>query len=287
MRVLVQARLAVLFLIPCTASAQEPRKLTTPDSIPFELASALATGFPDEPQILVGAIPEWARDRMVFPPGARLLGSAFMASTVVAILRLSSEADTNLTGLKRTLQERGWTAPPPIPSFGGFRPALAENGVSRLTLCGKTDLMTASVRSRPALGTHLIMRLAPLANLGPCRPPQIPTAMDRVAPTLVNPPGVADARFTGDCSATAMGSFGTGTSLRTSMSPRELLDFYGRQLADSGWVAPRDSATIVGRTWSRRDSAGAEREVTVTVTPSTRDSGCRQVNMQTRTLRAP
>ncbi len=287
MRVLVQARLAVLFLVPAVASAQEPRKLTTPDSVPFELAAALATGFPDEPQILVGAIPEWARERMVFPSGARLLGSAFMSSTVVAILKLSSEADTNLTDLRRTLQERGWAAPPPPPSFGGFRSAPTENSASRLTLCGKSDFLTAYVRKRPGLGTHLIMRLAPSAGMGTCRPPQLPTAMQQVAPTLINPAGVPDARFTGDCGAMAAGSFGIGTALRTSMSPRDLLNFYGRQLTDSGWIAPHDSATIVGRTWSRRDSTGVEHEVTVTVTPSTRDAGCRQVNMQTRTVRAP
>lgn len=78
---------------------------------------------------------------------------------------------------------------------------------------------------------------------------------------------------------------GTSTLLRTPMTPDALLEHYGKQMLDSGWTSTAERG-VVGRTWTRPDSAGTPIEVTLTVTTG-RETGCRDVNMQVRTLRKP
>jgi len=278
-----------------TASAQQPAPLRQADNVPIELAMALVAsgGFGGEPQILVGAMPEWIAGRVYVPPTARVLGAAFLGTAVVAVVQLPVASDTVLAEFKRELLKRGWTVPPPAPVYAGAgfmpaRPAPSIAPPTRLTLCGDQQLLTVSSARRGGVVTNVTLRVVGSTGPGPCHLPQMPVSMMRSPfPTLYAPEGALDARMSGDCSATMMGSMGTGTTLRTGMTADALLDHYGRQLADSGWTSHGDKGSVTGRLWTRPDSSGAPVEVVVSVTTSARDAGCRDLNLQVRTLKKP
>ena len=278
-----------------TVGAQDPRRLAQPDSIPIDLATALigAGSVGSEPQILVGSLPEWVTQRIVIPPGARILGSAFQGTAVVGVASVpGTSADSLMAGVRRELLSHGWKNPPPQPSYGGFRSAqMASAGVdpSRLMLCGSDD-QTLTVFAAPHRGTSttITYRLTTYAAYGPCRAQPVPPMYSRPPfPTLYNPPATADPRLMGSCEQSLNGSSGTSTAFRASLSATEILDRYARQLADSGWTAEGSGTSIVGRSWTRPDSTGAPVQVSVTVTTPARDSTCHDVNMQLRTFRKP
>src|SRR5207253_2213189 len=119
-----------------------------------------------------------------------------------------------------------------------------------------------------------------------CNPPQVPADANRQPyPTLFNPAGSNDVRLANDCRANSSSTTGTGTLLRSAIDPSALLDHYARQLQDSGWHAPNDKLSIVGRTWTRTDSTGAPIELTLTVTTSAHDPMCRELSLQVKTMR--
>ena len=290
------ASLATLALLaPVAASvAQQPAPLRQPDAVPFEVAAALvsAGGFSGEPQILVGTMPEWIANRIYIPSGARVLGSAFLGTTVVAVISLSSASDSVIAEFTGELLKRGWTTPPPSPSYsgGGFRPApvSAERNPTRAMLCGEDQLLSVSAARRRGVATDITVRVSASPNYGPCRPQQMPFMVVRSPyPTLYNPAGTSDARMTGDCSSNIGGSMGTGTTLRTSLTPEALLDHYGRQLQDSGWKAVNDASSIIGRSWTRPDSSGTPVELSLTVASSMRAGTCHDVNLQVRRAQKP
>jgi hypothetical protein len=265
--------------------------------VPFELASALvgAGGLGGEPQILVGSLPGWVVGRIKTPPNATVVGSAFLGSTVVGILSLADSPETAIADMKRDLVNQGWKVPPPQPSYGGgFRPATMYNMVdgtpTRITLCGDQQLLTASATRRRGTTTEITLRLTPAATYSTCNPQPLPPGYVRSSlPTLYNPSAATDARMGSNCSPQYMpyGNSASGATLITALTPIALLDHYGKQLLDSGWRAPATSNSIVGRTWTKLDSAGTPVEVSLTVTTPARDTTCREINMQTRTLRKP
>ena len=279
--------------MPPSARAQEPRRLITADSIPRELAAALiaAGGFGNDPQILVGSMPEWVNNRLSIPNGARVLGSAFLGTTVVAVVTMPAASDSLLVQVRNDLLRHGWTNPPPTPSYGGgFRPApvgmMPDGALTRVMLCNDQQTLTAYAARQRGTATTITYRVT-TGGYSLCHPPQLPTsAMRSPMPTLYNPPTASDARMSGDCTNNYGGS-GTGTTLRTSMSAEALLDHYGRQMQDSGWTAGPDKASVIGRTWSRTDSTGTPIETVITVATPARDAGCRELNLQVRTMRKP
>jgi hypothetical protein len=271
------------------SSAQQPAPLRQPEAVPFEVAAALvsAGGFSGEPQILVGSMPEWIANRVYIPSNARVLGSAFLGTTVVAVITLPSASDDIIAEFTRELLKRGWTTPPPPPSYqtGGFRPAppVAEKTPTRVTLCGDQQLLSVSAARRRGVATDVTMRVSTSTNYSPCRPPQMPTMLVRSPyPTLYNPASATDARMMGDCSSDISGGMSTGTTLRTDMTPDALLDHYGRQLQDSGWKSLTDASVIIGRSWTRPDSSGTPVELLLTVGSSMRAASCHDVNLQVR-----
>jgi hypothetical protein len=283
--------LALAFIVP-SSRAQEPRRLITPDSIPRELASALiaAGGFGNDPQILVGAMPEWIANRLSIPSGARVLGSAFLGTTAVAVVALPAAPDSLLAQVKGELLRRGWTNPPPPPYYGGgFRPASmapSDAPLTRVTLCGdQQNVLVTAARSR-GTATNIVYRVNTAAGFSICRPPPF-QAIRPMFPTLYNPPTANDARTSGDCSSSFNGSSGTGATLRTSMTADALLDHYARQMQDSGWMPSGDKVSVLGRAWTKPDSTGAPIEAVVTVAVPPRDPGCRELNLQVRTVRKP
>jgi hypothetical protein len=286
------AALAVITPV-VVSSAQQPAPLRQPETVPFEVAAALVTagGFSGEPQILVGSMPEWIANRVYVPSDARILGSAFLGTTVVAVISLPSASDTVIPGFTRELLKRGWTTPPPAPSYGGgFRPAPAEvDGIpTRTTLCSGEQVITVTAARRRGVATDVTIRVLAVPRFGPCHPQEMPAGMTRSPyPTLFNPSNATDARMMGFCTPNATNFGGTGTALRTGMTPDALLDHYGRQLQDSGWKPINDGRSVVSRTWTRPDSAGGPVELSLTVTTTAREAACREINLQVRKVQKP
>jgi len=290
---------AVLTLLCATAvaprgRAQEPRRLATSDSIPVDLASALIAsgGIGGDPQILVGALPGWINNRIYVPANARILGSAFIGQTVVGVMSVPDAPEAAIEEFKRELPSRGWRSPPPQPSYGGgFRastPFSPGGSPTYFLLCGDQQTLSTSASRHRGTNTLVVVRVSTqVGQYGVCAPPPVPIGMMRSPfPTLFNPAGAVDARMTADCGAGFGGSSGTGTNLHLAMSSEAILDHYAKQLVDSGWRAA-SAAAIVGRTFTRTDSTGAPLELSLTIASSSRDSTCRDVNMQVRTLRKP
>jgi hypothetical protein len=73
---------------------------------------------------------------------------------------------------------------------------------------------------------------------------------------------------------------GTSERIKTRLSPPQLSDHFAKQLADSGWVAIARSPAV-HRVWTHPDSVGTEREMTLTITPSTM-AGCQELTLQVR-----
>ena len=287
---------AAMLALPLTAArAQEPRRLATPDSIPFDLAAALASagGFAADPQILVGAMPEWIANRLYVPSGARVLGSAFLGTTVVAVVAMPTASDSVLPAFRRELSQRGWNPPPPPTNYaGGFRtPSAAIDGsTTRLILCKDDQTLTVTAARRGSAATNVTFRAVGSVAYSVCRPMRTAPQISRSPlPILVNPATAIDARMTGECSTLYSGTTTNATNaiLRSPLSADSLLVHYGRQLRDSGWTAATDKPTIVGQTWTHADSSGGRTEATITVTIPERDPGCRELNLQIRSLRTP
>lgn len=291
MRILFSLASALLAAPLCVGRAQEPRRLEQPDSIPFELArDLLAAGwFGGEPQILVGSAPAWVDRLLYVPNGGHVLGSAFLGQSVVAIVQVPPGADTSTTTLKSEFLRRGWSVPP-IPTYGGggFRPA-SSLMISSHTFCADQHVLNAYTRQHAGTDVFLVEHISTSQGYSVCHPPQPPQPMLRSPfPMLIEPPIAPGLPSTSDCRVGGTSnSMGTGATIRAAMSPRELLDYFGRQLADSGWqsMAPAGS-TVIGR-WAIADIVGTHREVTLTVTPSQNDVDCVQAYMEVRLFKKP
>ena len=101
-----------------------------PDSVPIDLATALisAGGLGGDMQILIGDLPGWVSERVPPPENATVLGSAFVGSSVVGILRVPDAPEAAITRFKEELLKHGWKAPPPPPIYGRWRLPAGEVG---------------------------------------------------------------------------------------------------------------------------------------------------------------
>jgi hypothetical protein len=278
----------VLALLASSASAQGKESLSQPAMVPIDLVAALTASAgvpgPDVPRILVGSVPEWFTPKIVVPKGARILGSAFQGTVVLAIVSIPTVSDSIVGELRAPLIERGWKIPAPVqtPAYGGFRPAPAAVSAmptTRLTVCDGDKQMTVNVVHQDSQRADIAYRIFTTSGVGGvCNPypqPQRPF-MPIPQPTLYNPPSSGDARMTGDCSTMNGGSStGNNTVLRTAMGLDAVLDHYSKQLLDSGWKSDAERGMIAGRSFTRTDSNTARMEM------------CRDVNMQIRMMRKP
>jgi hypothetical protein len=280
------------------ANGQQP-PLTQPSSIPLDLALALTgsggLGSGAEAQILVGSIPEWATQRVPIPSGWRVIGSAFLNTTVIGVVQIPTRGDSLIQDFEAHLLRQSWKTPPPPPSYGGgFRPAPAGSGsgraARRIMLCRDNQSLSSWIAREEGLATTIAFRLTTASVGAQCNPPPpdprvLQWAADRGMPTLNDPAPRDMGQASCYQSSDNDGSNSTETRYRTSMTGEQVLDHYARQLADSGWLASRG---ILTRSWTLPDSARGLRYVTLSVTRSPRDSSCVRVRMETsRERRAP
>ena len=285
--------------------AQGKEPLSQPSTVPIDLVTALVASAgvpgPTVPRILVGTAPEWVLPRIALPNGAKIAGSAFSGYTVLTIVNVPGATDSVIVQARDALVKRGWKLPPPPPNYntyGGFRPAPTTQPAlgtpaDRATLCDGSELLTATLVRRDANSADIAYRIFTANGMGgqcnPYRPTPPSTMAARVPmPTLINPPVLPpDAGAVMGCSANAEATQNTGTWLHTAMTPEAIVDHYAAQLADSGWKPAGDKNGIIGRTFTRTDTAGTVLEVSLTVTSPPRSELCHDVTMQVRALRKP
>lgn len=284
-----------LALVSRTTVAQEP-PLTQPAAIPLELAMALTgsggLGAEADPVVLVGSIPAWVTQRVAIPSGWRTLGSAFLGTTVIAVVQVPTSNDTLIKEFEQHLHRNGWKAPPPQPSqmyASGFRPpppaATIERASRRFTACRENQVLSSWISRQQALATTIVFRLGQSAANSTCNPrepdPRMLQAMrERGEPTLIDPSPWDFGRS--GCQQEDGGWSGSETQYRSPMTADQILDHYARQLADSGWLATPSRQAPVARTWTRTDAGGVPRRMTLTVTRGIADSSCVRVHMQNR-----
>jgi len=291
---------AVLVAAAVARSGAQMEPLKQPTSIPMELASALVSaggfGSGSEPQILVGSAPEWLTPRLYMPSGARIVGSAFYDRTTVVVMSVPLSHDTVLKELDREMKTKGWKDTPNFQNQyqgGGFRPSVAtqpQGAWRAYQLCGPDkEYMNGWVTHTDALSQIVVIRITGFSGTGysTCNPPTYPNRGERYTmPTLFDPTGATaspQAMMSCEPMQGGWGGTGTGTTLKTQMTPDAILDHYGKQLKDSGWTQTANVPSAISRAWTRKDSTGATIMTVLTVTTHPTDATCRQIQMQYRT----
>lgn len=260
----------------------------TPDSLPRDLVEALlrpylglysggASGF------VVGRVPAPLAPFFFVPPGARVLGGIETPSTTVVVLSVAMSVDEVRSAYRREQLRLGWTTPSPAgPRGWGFVPAPGMGQDGSLIFChiGQSlQIVPYQMSSQPLIVTATVQNFGGSCGTQMQFGMQSSTAV--ALPVLMNPQdaGMND-RTCLSSSLSLVGSNGTSERLQTKLSPAQLLEHFSRQLSDSGWSAS-PALAAVRRVWTRPDSGGAAREMTLTITPST-VSGCQELSMQVR-----
>jgi hypothetical protein len=259
-----------------------------PDSLPRELVEALlrpylglysggASGF------VVGHVPASLAPFFFVPPGARVLGGIETPTTTVVVLSVPMSVDDVRSAYRREQLRLGWTMPSPAGARGwGFVPAPGMGQDGTLTFChiGQSiQIVPYQMSSQPLIVTATVQNYGTSCGTQIRFGMQASTAVE--LPLLMNPQdaGMND-RACLSSNLSLVGSNGTSERLQTKLSPTQLLEHFSRQLSDSGWSAS-PALAAVRRVWTRPDSGGAARELTLTITPSA-VSGCQELSMQVR-----
>jgi hypothetical protein len=289
---------SALVVVSASAGAQQ-QPLTQPTSIPFDLALALTSsgglGTDSDPQILVGAIPEWALNRVPLPTGWRAIGSAFLGTTVVGVMQIPTANDSLIQRFQQHLERNGWKAPPPSSMGyvgGGFRPALSQastrRGERRFQVCRENQMVNAWIAREQPLATTIAFRLStPTAGqFNQCNPPapdprMVAAARESPFPVLYDP-ALRDPMSMNSCfTQEGFGSGRTETRYKATMTAEQVLDHYARQLADSGWMVAGAGRPTISRVWTRSAPSGPPRQLVLTVSgPAGADTGCVRVQME-------
>ena len=282
--------------------AAQPTRSRLQDSVPRGLAEALAApqfqmlamlGLSDggRPRVIVAALPSSLAGRLFIPPGAMLLGGAESSAGGVAIIRSSLPKDSLAAMYKREQPRRGWSRPPErrFAPTSGFAPApgSSDDPSDPLIFCAGATALFVGIT--PVDGMQEISAQATGLGRGLCDPPR-PEPVEHYSgrrnyPTLINPPGTG--RGPGnDCVRWNSRGGGGSTSLSTSMPVDQIFAHYGKQLADSGWTPVTDQQ-LVARYWTRRDSTGAFRELTLTARLRAETPQCVELEMEMNGMNPP
>lgn len=269
-------------------AAQAPRS-TGPDSLPRELVevllrSGISAYGGDGSEFVVGRVPTALAPFLYVPRDANILGGVENSSNTVAVFKVKMTREELRNAYGRELPRLGWTPSSGRPGMGwGFAPPPGSGPTgSGLEYCHIGQSLQITPNETPSgLTVSAVVRNYGGACAG--RVAFVPTNPGGVAmPSLVNPPDAA-MNQPGCFPPQMLGAGGRGMSerLETSITADKLLEHFARQLADSGWTPAGQQAASVRRTWTRADTGGTIREVTLTITPSA-NSACQEVSMQVR-----
>ncbi len=287
---------ALAALLPSVLAAQHAGP-TSSETVPRALLVAAmqsgATAFMSNgagPDVSVGSIPAGFAADLYLPTGARVIGAVYDAANMYAFVHVSGEPDALRAQMDSALLARGWRHPPP-PDYpgGGFRfyPMPPHSPPGSQPYCRGLLMLTMSVNGSAEAPANLVLRETTEARASTCRPPGkishlSPPSRTATLPRLFNPPSAGYAGYPRAC----MNTYGSGssTALGAAVAPDSALDFYGRQLADSGWT-PASSPTVFGRSWTKPDSAGNPAEVSIVVVRRAIGAPCLDIQMQERVQR--
>lgn len=264
------------------------------DAVPRELAEAIlrqASGGSTRigSELFVGELPSGLTAPLDLR-GGNVVGGFTLHGQATALLATKASPEDAIADVARQLQAAGWKAAPLPPAGKGFQEALSA---SPHLFCSGNNTITVRAFGSELGGSNVLVTQArvpseacesSMASVARATPIELPTLVD---PSVAGPMSTCfpSNRASGAFVATLGGvmSNGTSTILRTSLAPDSVLLHYARQLEDSGWVRiPQNS---VRGQWSRPDSAGLTRTLTLTVEPTPLARGCYSVNMNI--LRAP
>ena len=249
--------LVALLTWMCGAGDAVAQRLTTadPDAIPRELVTALlANEMRGTPEFLIGSAPAELAERVPKLSGARILGSMVAPSSTTIVLEVPLRADSVRQLLSTALPEAGWEPwDQSSDGFGGFRPASSRRPSAYCSQGRMLRFRLVPRQGQPTLLDLDVHRGDPEQCVK--QPPRVPYAEFR-PPTLVDPPQSGpnpcwQSRSSGFFSRSA-----STTIVNTSVSPELLMDYYERQLADSGWtvVVDPDSSRLITRVFEKPDS---------------------------------
>ena len=281
----------VVGTVPALAPAQGMQ-----DSVPRVLVEALIApmampGMPafegGRPRLIVGRLPSGLAQRLWVPPGATVMGGIESSGAGVAILRSSLPEDSLVAAYRREQLTRGWTTPRPRTAptpMSGFAPAAGSPEIDLgpgLAFCSGGTLLNIEISTRDnarEIRANAISIGQNLCALQVPRPDPVASFPREQQPVLNNPPGSGDGSGR-TCARWSTSAPGGTTRLATPVGLDQILSYYGRQLADSGWT-PDDGRQFMTRTWSRRDSTGAFHELTLTAQTRAVAPTCVEVEMR-------
>lgn len=304
-RLLVAALTSAAVLPRFDAAAQGGGLRDQP--IPRDLVEALVSSMSQGgvPTIVVGQLPQSMAGKVFVPASARILGGTYSNAGATAILLSSESADSLSAQLSRELPKLGWRpfSPPTQSSFMGWGfadPPGRSSGALVATTSASMGQLMGNMTRYCGLGSTLNVQIQPSGltdqrirmstggsdicaimqqqqvEMVRMRAGGDPYAASR-APALTNP---ANARDIGACPSLNQTGPGGTTRLNTAMTPDELIAFYAKQLADSGWT-PSGTVTAA-REWTRTDSAGNRQTVGLRIRIPSDAPNCREIDMDIR-----
>jgi hypothetical protein len=216
-----------------------------------------AYGAPEiDTTIWIGQLPAEPPLPLPIPDGARIIGSMQGPYTSLEVLL---DVDRTFSEVREFYQEAleadGWTTPEGASMGGGFVDVPFE--VDTFCLDQGDAYLTLSGRDMEGGTTDVRISLTMPAEYTPCdaqvagQPPDL----YRLLPALTSPIGAQ----------TQSGGAGSGdgyaeasTTLRTSLSPAEVLDHYDAQLASAGWklTSSESTETFGWSTWTVPEAEG-------------------------------
>lgn len=260
-------RLSTLSLIIAAASMAGPGSTgAQQESVPREFVEALLggsrfTGQQQAPQIVVGKVPEDFPSTLLPARPFEVLGSVRYSgqndvsqrTTVIAVVH--RDPDSTLASMASVWEASGWKHPPFGEQMGGF--VSPPPGPMPTFYCSESGFLSVSTKPRPAGGNYLRLDFTAGQRDSPCNVPQRPQphVEDIAMPTLLNPAGIPSTRSSGGGSSWYREM---STTLRTDMTPQQLISHYTSQLIAAGWTLKpaATSADIVVQPLEKKDSKG-------------------------------
>jgi hypothetical protein len=255
--------------------------------VPRELVEALlASPMGRAPSIVVGQLPPSMAGKLFIPPGARVLGGMYSNAFARTVFVSPERPESIAVAFRRELPKLGWTyfeRPTAFSGNGGFRDAPSTVALGTpaepIMYCAPGRGLMIQIESR-TLTESLVSVMDTGNNMCAMMQDQSrgPRMYDRPrTPTLINPPGARSGY--GSCESNNFSSSGSGgPEITTSMTPEEILNHYGRQLADSGWK--QTPSVGLTRSWTKTDSTGVEHEYEITVKTFGPGSSCRRISTE-------
>jgi hypothetical protein len=284
------AATAALVARPGAGSTQE-----APDLIPRNVVLAILRNMPmpsmapNEPAITLGdRLPDNLLNKVSLPAGAHVIATLESWSQTDVIGTAPGSPDSVRAWFGSEFERRKYE-PQSSPGYRqAFRPA--ERNVMG-GFCGAGAYFTVLVRQRPGGLSEFVLHAQQRGTCGQTNL-AVPGAVGNWSSSGENPPALPllvnpkTAEVVPRCEQQGYGqsSSTTRAPLSTTSSADQLLTHYGKQLDSAGWKREMAFAAAVG-TWTRRDTAGRDMRVQLTILPAAANSDCRIVTMTSTTVR--